>query len=234
MPTGTSTPVHSVLADLQSDLRGAARRVRRLLPRRNTPTTERGDRPVARPGRPDRLRRALRPAGSGPAPPRRWCSPAREFARSLDAFPVEFGEIIDTHETLFGDDPFAGLSVAPADLRRACEGQTRSLLLHLREDYMEAAGDGRAIDAAGGRLGAGVPRARRPAGPPRRAPPHRPRPGGVGRRAAGARRRARCPTCCTWPTPPTAAASMRCASSRPISPRSSSSPGAWTSGDRER
>ncbi len=36
----------------------------------------------------------------------------REFARSLDAFPVEFGEIIDTHETLFGDDPFAGLIVA--------------------------------------------------------------------------------------------------------------------------
>lgn len=69
----------------------------------------------------------------------------REFARSLDAFPVEFGEIIETHETLFGDDPFAGLSVAHADLRRACEGQTRSLLLHLREDYMEAAGDGRAI-----------------------------------------------------------------------------------------
>jgi hypothetical protein len=71
----------------------------------------------------------------------------REFARSLDAFPVEFGEIIDTHETLLGDDPFAGLSVALADLRRACEGQTRSLLLHLREDYMEAAGEARAIAA---------------------------------------------------------------------------------------
>lgn len=71
----------------------------------------------------------------------------REFAHSLDAFPVEFGEIIDTHETLLGDDPFAGLSVAMADLRRACESQTRSLLLHLREDYMEAAGEGRAVAA---------------------------------------------------------------------------------------
>jgi hypothetical protein len=69
----------------------------------------------------------------------------REFTRSLDAFPVEFGEIIDTHETLLGDDPFAGLSVALPDLRRACEGQTRSLLLHLREDYMEAGGEGRVI-----------------------------------------------------------------------------------------
>ena len=52
-----------------------------------------------------------------------------EFARSLDAFPVEFGEIIGSHSTVFGDDPFTGLTVAPADLRRACEAQVRSLLL---------------------------------------------------------------------------------------------------------
>lgn len=71
----------------------------------------------------------------------------REFVRSLDAFPVEFGEIIDTHDAIFGSDPFAGLSVAPADLRRACESQTRSLLLHLREDYMEAGGDARLVAA---------------------------------------------------------------------------------------
>jgi hypothetical protein len=70
-----------------------------------------------------------------------------EFARALDAFPVEFGEIIATHTTLLGDDPFAGLSVAPADLRRACETQVRSLLLHLREDYMEAGGEGRTVRA---------------------------------------------------------------------------------------
>lgn len=69
----------------------------------------------------------------------------QEFARSLDVFPVEFGEIIARHDTLFGDDPFAGLSVAPGDLRRACEGQVRSLLLHVREDYMEAAGRGREV-----------------------------------------------------------------------------------------
>lgn len=71
----------------------------------------------------------------------------REFARSLDAFPVEFGEIITHHQTLHGDDPFAGLSVAPRDLRRACESQIRSLLLHIREDYMEAAGSHRAVAA---------------------------------------------------------------------------------------
>lgn len=70
-----------------------------------------------------------------------------EFARSLDAFPVEFGDIIAAHDTLFGDDPFTGFTVAAEDLRRACEAQVRSLLLHLREDYMEAGGRPSAIEA---------------------------------------------------------------------------------------
>lgn len=69
----------------------------------------------------------------------------QEFARSLDVFPVEFGEIIANHETHFGDDPFVGMVVASRDLRRACEGQVRSLLLHVREDYMEAAGAPREV-----------------------------------------------------------------------------------------
>jgi len=60
-----------------------------------------------------------------------------EFAGSLDAFPVEYGEIIDTHRPLFGVDPFAGLSIRAEDLRRACEVQVKGHLLHLREDYVE-------------------------------------------------------------------------------------------------
>ena len=42
-----------------------------------------------------------------------------EFAGSLDAFPIEYGEIIDTHRLLFGVDPFAGFSIRQDDLRRA-------------------------------------------------------------------------------------------------------------------
>ncbi len=60
-----------------------------------------------------------------------------EFARSLDAFPIEYGEILDTHHVLFGLDPFTGLTIHTDDLRRACEVQVKSHLLHLREDYME-------------------------------------------------------------------------------------------------
>ena len=46
---------------------------------------------------------------------------ANEFSRSLDAFPFEFGAILADHEVVSGRDPFAGLAVDPADLRRACE-----------------------------------------------------------------------------------------------------------------
>ncbi len=60
-----------------------------------------------------------------------------EFARSLDAFPIEYGEILDTRQVLFGVDPFTGLTIQPDDLRRACEVQVKSHLLHLRENYVE-------------------------------------------------------------------------------------------------
>jgi len=70
-----------------------------------------------------------------------------EFARSLDAFPIEYGEIIEHHEIVLGEDPFDGLSIGRDDLRRACEVQVKSHLLHLREDYVEGAGRSREIES---------------------------------------------------------------------------------------
>src|SRR6478609_10284078 len=43
-----------------------------------------------------------------------------EFAGSLDAFPIEYGEILETNRILFGVDPFAGMTISREDLRRAC------------------------------------------------------------------------------------------------------------------
>jgi hypothetical protein len=65
---------------------------------------------------------------------------ASEFARSLDAFPFEFGAILADHTIVSGGNPFEGLRVEPADVRRACEVQARSHLLHLREGYIETQG----------------------------------------------------------------------------------------------
>lgn len=63
-----------------------------------------------------------------------------EFAGSLDAFPIEYGEILDTHRVLHGLDPFAGMTIRTEDLRRECETQVKSHLLHLRENYIECRG----------------------------------------------------------------------------------------------
>jgi hypothetical protein len=70
---------------------------------------------------------------------------AGEFERSLDAFPLEFGAIIADHAVVFGRDPFDGLTIDPADLRRACEVQARSHLLHLREGFLETNGSADAV-----------------------------------------------------------------------------------------
>jgi hypothetical protein len=65
---------------------------------------------------------------------------AREFERSLDAFPFELGAIVADHVVVSGADPFDGVTVEGADLRRACEVQARGHLLHLREACLEARG----------------------------------------------------------------------------------------------
>jgi hypothetical protein len=73
--------------------------------------------------------------------------PRVEFAQSLDAFPVEYGDIIDTHVVLAGVDPFDDVRIAPADLRRGLEARTASHLLHLRENFMEIGGRPTAVGA---------------------------------------------------------------------------------------
>ena len=64
-----------------------------------------------------------------------------EFHRTLDVFPLEYGDIIAHHIVIEGLDPFLGLTVPEADRRRACEHQAKSHLIHLRESYLETRGD---------------------------------------------------------------------------------------------
>ena len=63
-----------------------------------------------------------------------------EFSGSLDAFPIEYGEILETHSILYGVNPFTGLTIRTEDLRRECETLVKSHLLHLRENYVECRG----------------------------------------------------------------------------------------------
>jgi hypothetical protein len=70
----------------------------------------------------------------------------QDFARSLDAFPIEYGAILHDHDVVYGSDPFDGLTIRREDLRRACEVQVKSHLLHLREDYLDGGGRHGEID----------------------------------------------------------------------------------------
>ena len=63
-----------------------------------------------------------------------------EFAGSLDTFPIEYGEILETHRIVFGVNPFTGLAISTDDLRRECETMVKSHLVHLRENYVECRG----------------------------------------------------------------------------------------------
>ncbi len=70
---------------------------------------------------------------------------AGEISQSLDAFPFEFSAILADHAVVSGKNPFEGLSVDAAGLRRACEVQARGHLLHLRQGYVETQGRGDAL-----------------------------------------------------------------------------------------
>jgi hypothetical protein len=63
-----------------------------------------------------------------------------EFRRSLDAFPVEYQALLDRHDVIAGEPPFGQLVIDRAHLRRACEVQAKSHLIHLRQGWIENVG----------------------------------------------------------------------------------------------
>ena len=66
-----------------------------------------------------------------------------EWKSSSDIFPMEYADILERHRVLFGEAPFDGIRVAPADLRLQVEHQTMGKLLQLRQATMGAGNDGR-------------------------------------------------------------------------------------------
>jgi len=68
-----------------------------------------------------------------------------ELRHALDAFPLELSEIMATRRVIAGTDLFADLIIPKHELRRACEVQARGHVVHLREAYIESAGDPRGV-----------------------------------------------------------------------------------------
>lgn len=67
---------------------------------------------------------------------------ATEWNTSSDVFPMEYADILERHQVLYGDDLTKGISVARSDLRLQVEQQALGKLLHLRRGAMAAGDDG--------------------------------------------------------------------------------------------
>jgi len=77
-----------------------------------------------------------------------------EFIRTLDVFPLEYGDIIAHHVIVAGADVFGATRVSPNDVRRACELAAKSHLIHLREGFLETGGSS---DEVGALIAASAP-----------------------------------------------------------------------------
>lgn len=91
-----------------------------------------------------RLGVAFRKLKDGPVAPPILIS-RDEWAHAADAFPIEITDMRSAYRLLRGDDPLAGIEVAPADLRRALERELRGKLLQLRRGYVALHDDERAL-----------------------------------------------------------------------------------------
>jgi hypothetical protein len=60
-----------------------------------------------------------------------------ELRRTIDIFPLEYAGILADYAVVRGTDPFQGMSIPVEDVRRACEAQAKSHLIHLREGFLE-------------------------------------------------------------------------------------------------
>ncbi len=60
-----------------------------------------------------------------------------ELARTIDVFPLEYAGILADYAVVRGSDPFEGTTIEIEDVRRACEAQAKSHLIHLREAFLE-------------------------------------------------------------------------------------------------
>ena len=59
------------------------------------------------------------------------------ISESADVFPIEMLDLQNSRSVLFGRDAFAGLAVGRANLRLQCERELRTMLMRLREAYVE-------------------------------------------------------------------------------------------------
>jgi predicted nucleotidyltransferase len=68
---------------------------------------------------------------------------AHELAESADVFPIEFSDMKDAHQVLFGQDLLQNIEIDHTHQRLECEHELRGKLLNLRSRYVLVKGDRR-------------------------------------------------------------------------------------------
>jgi len=81
--------------------------------------------------------------GSGIAPP--LVMDLGYVSSSFDVFPMEFLEMRLIHETVLGEDILAAIKIDRGDLRQQCEREIKSRLVGLRQGYLRALGEPKAL-----------------------------------------------------------------------------------------
>ena len=84
--------------------------------------------------------------GTGIAPP--LVMDQGYVSSSLDVFPMEFLEMRLIHETVLGEDILATIKIDRGDLRHQCEREIKSRLVGLRQGYLRALGEPKALTEA--------------------------------------------------------------------------------------
>jgi len=70
-----------------------------------------------------------------------------EMMRASDVFPVEFLDMSQAHQMLYGPDPFEGLVISQDNLRHQLEFELRGKLIRLRELYIPTSQDAERLSA---------------------------------------------------------------------------------------
>lgn len=60
----------------------------------------------------------------------------QDLLSSTDVFPIKYLDIQQHHRTIFGKDPFAGMTIAQDHLRLRCEQELKNLMVRLRRFYL--------------------------------------------------------------------------------------------------
>ena len=65
---------------------------------------------------------------------------------SSDVFPIEFLDMADFHQTIYGEDALSNLEIAQENLRLECEEQLKGKLIRIRQAYLESGADYKAVN----------------------------------------------------------------------------------------